>query len=1043
MLSIGKMGHGQEGYYLGKVAEGAEDYYSGEAEAEGYWLGDAAEDLGLQGKVDADQLTAMLTGTNPASGEPLGLRHVEDGIPGFDLTFSSPKSVSVLWALGGHPAAAEVKAAHAAAVESGLGYLQREACWTRRGPGGREFLKGNGFLAAGYVHRSSRAGDMQIHTHVLIANATFAEGRWTRLHHPSLYEHAKTASFIYEAHLRDELTRRLGVRWRKVENGLSDIEGFDPDHLRAFSTRREQILEAAGEGASARARQIATLATREAKDRDLTTESLRDLWREKAEEAGLTRESIRATLGHERQAPEGQVAVAEVEAAVTAHTSHFDRRDVIQAVANCLPAGAPGDEVEELADVYLATPDVIGIATTAKGERFTTRAIWELEQKALGTVEVMAATEDRAVVSEIVVSRVLAKRPSMKSDQEAMVGRLLGGGEGLVVVVGEAGTGKTYALTAAAEGWQVNGAELRVAAPTWRAANVLRSEGLQATSVASLLGEFDRAARRGEAALGHRSVLVVDEAGMVDSRNLARLIDHAQEADAKLVLIGDPAQLGEIEAGGLFASIAARTEPVVLDEVIRHRHELEREGAKLIREGEGREALSIYQGAERVTVSDDPLARREAMVSDWWRSYERGEDALMIAKRNAEVRELNVLARQQMKAAGRLGGEEVEVGGARFAAGDQVITRINDQRQSIYNRERWRVERVDEASERLWLVGIDTRGRVCVDSDYLGRLRERDGGPAIEHAYAATTYQAQGATVDTAFVMADPSMDRQEFYVATSRTREQTYLYATPEIQFDRDEFAPRSPHLREGLDHIAEAAGRDGSQVSAHDEALRQELGQLPADELSRRLHEVGAEAGAEALNQGAYRRLDERLREEIERLEWISAARRKMPEPRRWERRQGRAERELQEDRLFRREEGARRRIEQLRSERAELPEVNHEARAKVAVAEHVLAERERAAATAARLSPPGYIKSELGERSSDPTKAATWDKAVRGIEGYRVRNGVVDRDNALGPKPKDRAAEQQQRLAREQLQRAQHELGLKKQRSIERSMGLGIGR
>jgi conjugative relaxase-like TrwC/TraI family protein len=1021
MLSIGKMGAGQEGYYLGKVAEGAEDYYSGEGEAEGYWLGDAAEDLGLQGKVDADQLVAMLTATNPASGEPFGMQHVSDGpVPGFDLTFSSPKSVSLLWALGGSPVGAEVREAHAAAVDAALGYMQREACWTRRGKGGREFVHGDGFLAAGYTHRSSRAGDPQLHTHVLVANATSAEGRWTRLYHPAIYEHAKAAGYIYEAHLRDELTRRLGVRWNEVANGIAEIRGFDPDHLRAFSTRRQEILEAAGEGASARARQIATLATREAKDRDLTTESLRDLWRQKAEEIGLDREWIRATLGHERQAPEGRVAVAEVEAALTAHASHFDRRDVIQAVADCLPAGAPGNEVEELADAFIATPDVIGIATTAKGERFTTRTIWELERGALDRVEAMAAREDAAVVSEIIVSRVLGKRPSMKADQEAMVRRLLGGGEGLIVVVGEAGTGKTYALTAAAEGWAASGEELRVAAPTWRAANVLRSEGLQATSVASLLADLDRAAAGGEAALGRRAVLLVDEAGMVDSRAMARLVAHAQEDDAKLVLIGDPAQLGEIEAGGLFASIASRTEPVVLDEVIRHRHELERESAKLIREGEGREAISIYQGAERVTVSDDPLARREAMVADWWRSYERGDDALMIAKRNAEVAELNALAREQMKAAGRLRGEEIEVAGARFAAGDQVITRINDQRQNIYNRERWRVEGVDPASQRLWLVGIDTRGRVCVDSDYLGRLRERDGGPAIEHAYAATTYQAQGATVDTAFVMADPSMDRQEFYVATSRTREDTYLYATPEIQFDRDEFAPRSP-LREGLEHIAEAAERDGSQVSAHDEALRQELGQLPGDELLRRLHELRSEAGAERHNEDRHQRVEAEIDRQGEHLEQYRSASHPVHPSN---------------------EESALQRIEAARVEREQLPEVGHEARAKMAVAEHVLAERERAAATAARLSPPDYIKRELGERPSDPTKARAWDKAVRGIEGYRIRNGVRDRDNALGPKPKNRAKEAEQRRVRERLQRAQRELKLK-QRTLERSKGLGIGR
>jgi hypothetical protein len=233
------------------------------------------------------------------------------------------------------------------------------------------------------------------------------------------------------------------------------------------------------------------------------------------------------------------------------------------------------------------------------------------------------------VVDELIVGRILDKRPSMKPDQEPMVRRLLGGGEGLVIIVGEAGTGKTYALVAAAQGWAARPAELRVAAPTWRAANVLRSEGLEATSVARLLAELDRASAAGRQALAKGSVLVVDEAGMVDSRAMARLIDHAQEAEAKLVLIGDPAQLGEIEAGGLFSAIASRTEPVHLEEVIRHRHELEREGAKLIREGQGAEAISVYRGAERVTVSDDPLARREAMVADWWERYRDGEDALM------------------------------------------------------------------------------------------------------------------------------------------------------------------------------------------------------------------------------------------------------------------------------------------------------------------------------------------------------------------------------------------------------------------------------
>ncbi len=245
MLSIGKLGKGQERYYLDKVAEGAEDYYSGEGEVAGEWLGDAAEDLGLSGEVEAAQLEAMLTGRNPVDGEPLlGMRGVaaNGSVPGFDLTFSAPKSVSLLWGLGGPVAALEVKAAHREAVGAALDYMQREACWTRRGAGGSQFVKGNGYLAAGYVHRSSRNGDPQLHTHVLVANATKAEGKWTRLYHPAIYDHAKTASYIYEAHLRHELTRRLEVEWQPTRKGIAEIEGFADEHLRAFSTRRAEIL---------------------------------------------------------------------------------------------------------------------------------------------------------------------------------------------------------------------------------------------------------------------------------------------------------------------------------------------------------------------------------------------------------------------------------------------------------------------------------------------------------------------------------------------------------------------------------------------------------------------------------------------------------------------------------------------------------------------------------------------------------------------------------------------------------------------------------
>ena len=614
MLSIGKLGKGQERYYLDKVAEGAEDYYSGEGEEAGQWVGDAAEYLGLEGEVGEDQLVAMLTGRNPVDGEPLvGMRGVpaNGSVPGFDLTFSAPKSVSLLWGLGGAEVAAEVKAAHREAVQAALGYMQREACWTRRGAGGSEFLKGEGYLAAAYLHRSSRNGDPQLHTHVLVANATKADGRWTRLYHPAIYDHATTASYLYEAHLRDELSRRLGVEWQQTRKGIAEIEGFADEHLRAFSTRRAEILEAAGENASAASRQVATLATRKPKDLDISKVELRQRWRSKAEEIDLDRETIERTLGVRDPAERyPALTVQQLDRAVTEGRSHFDRRDAIQAVADSLRNGAQGADVERLADEFLAAESVIQIAESAKGSRYTTRRIWELEREALAAVERMSAGR-ASIAGELIAARVIESRPTLKADQREMVRRLLANPERIAVVIGEAGTGKSFAIVAAAEGWTQGGIDLRVAAPTWRAAGVLRSDGLPAVSVATLLSELDRGKQEGgNEALAHGSALVIDEAGMVDSASLARLVEHAERAEAKLVLLGDPEQLGEIEAGGLFRAIAERSDPIHLDEVIRHEHRVDREAAKLIREGEGGEALGLYVSEERVTVASDSDAMR-------------------------------------------------------------------------------------------------------------------------------------------------------------------------------------------------------------------------------------------------------------------------------------------------------------------------------------------------------------------------------------------------------------------------------------------------
>jgi conjugative relaxase-like TrwC/TraI family protein len=1043
MLSIGKLGKGQERYYLDKVAEGAEDYYSGEGEVTGEWLGDAAEDLGLSGEVEATQLEAMLTGRNPVDGEPLvGMRGVpaNGSVPGFDLTFSAPKSVSLLWGLGGPIAALEVKVAHREAVGAALSYMQREACWTRRGAGGSEFVQGNGYLAAGYVHRSSRNGDPQLHTHVLIANATKGpDGRWTRLYHPAIYDHAKTASYIYEAHLRHELTRRLGVEWQPTRKGIAEIAGFADEHLRAFSTRRAEILEAAGTDASARSMQVAALATRKPKEHDVGHGELLARWRSRADEIGLDHEAIARTFDPEaalRIEHPGAPAVSEAQLgrAVTAAASHFDRREAIQAVADSLRQGASGAEVERLADAFLASDSVIQIAESAKGPRYTTRRIWDLEREALAAAERMRA-QGPDPAGELIAARVIHARPTLKADQREMIRRLLTSPEGVAVVIGEAGSGKTFAVVAAAEGWAQAGIELRAAAPTWRAANVMRAEGLPASSIASLLLQLDRAEHEGGEGLPRESVLLIDEAGMVDSATLARLTFHAEQAQAKLVLVGDPEQLGEIEAGGMFRALAERTDPIHLDEVIRHRYDLDREAAKRIREGEGREALSLYRSSERVTVSPNADERREAMVRDWHESFERGEDAVMVAKQNAEVRRLNEIAREVRRQAGQLGRLEIEVGEAGFAAGDLVITRVNDPRTEIFNRERWRIAEVDAAERRMTLEGIDQAKAVEVGPDYLAQTNPHSDAPALEHAYAMTTYSAQGTTVDRAFVAADPSMDKQELYVAASRSREETFIYATPEIQTRREEIAPESPYLREGIPHIAEAAERDRAQLAAHDAALRSQFSGLPTEELVGRCEELRAVASREAAAERQLRDVQERIERAERQVERYDGQRE-------WAQELKRSFRKDELARIDRDEARSQERLTGLEAEARELPVPSGSARRELAVADRVLAERRELVVTAARISPPPYITKELGERPADPSKRWHWDRGVADIEHYRQRYGVKDRSSAFGPESKRSTERARQEQARRQLMETQRVLGLGQHKAKARALGRGLG-
>ena len=242
MLSSAKIGGASWRYYLERAASRSLEYYRGVGEAPGRWHGRGLGHLGLEpgGLVREQELEAMFArGLHPGTGNRLGRAWRTDAVTGYDLTFSAPKSVSALWALGSEDIATASMAAHCAAVRAGLAYLDLHAALSRRGTDGTEQISTGGLAAACFDHRTSRAGDPQLHTHALVINKVQCEdGRWRTLDGTELFEHKKSAGMVYQAALRNEMHARLGVTFDEVnEHGQAEIRGIPFDLLKLWSKR--------------------------------------------------------------------------------------------------------------------------------------------------------------------------------------------------------------------------------------------------------------------------------------------------------------------------------------------------------------------------------------------------------------------------------------------------------------------------------------------------------------------------------------------------------------------------------------------------------------------------------------------------------------------------------------------------------------------------------------------------------------------------------------------------------------------------------------
>ncbi len=799
MLSIAKVADAD--YYLKAIVSGIEDYYA-IGEEPGRWTAHTHELLDIYGQLEPAQLTAVLAGRRPITDAPL-IESANRKIPAFDLTFRAPKSVSLAFALSSPEMTAEITAAHDAAVDAALGYLERNAAVSRRGHNGIEQVSADGFIAAAFRHRTSRAADPHLHTHALVPNMVRStdDARWRTLDARHLYAHSLTAGYVYESHLRDELTRRLGVAWGPIVNGIADIDGLSKPVLRAFSTRREDIEHrmAALGTTSARGAEIAALDTRAAKVHTLNYADLVDDWAHRAANLNVWRITIDELADHQPRRSMARGWPDEVRrierhllgpAGLTERASTFDRRDVIRALASAYPQGATVALLEAHADAILRHHDVVKVidSTTQAlrsdngrtvtrvdtGARYSTKELMALEGRLVDAARARMGG-GAAVVPTGTVDAAIDRRPTLAMEQVAMVEELTTGGDGVAVVVAPAGAGKTFALAAAVDAWQSAGVAVHGAALSARAAAELEaSTGVASETLARLVVDLETI-RPGD-------VVIIDEFGMAPTRLVAPIFDRAAEVDAKLVLVGDPRQLPEIGAGGLLSGLGARLPPMELTENRRQRNEWERVALEQLRSGDVGKALTAYLEHDRMRAYETANEAKTQVVDDWLAARANGTDVIMLASRNADIADLNNLAHRYLVETGGVQGPAriVEVDDRRreFQAGDEVLFLRNDRRLGVRNGMRATIERVHPMGSVDLTVTTTDRQRIDVPRWYV------DQGH-LAHGYTMTIHKAQGLTCDTALVYATDDLYRELGYVALSRGRDLNVIYTTGDVKID------------------------------------------------------------------------------------------------------------------------------------------------------------------------------------------------------------------------------------------------------------------
>ena len=801
MMSLRALGNLGSGGGAARLAanyyqEHSADYYMDDVDHQGQWMGSGAQELGLEDAVDRSEFQLGLAGY--VAGEQVQNAGKENRQMGWDLTYSAPKSVSIVWAGADPSHRQEIEQAHQKAVECAFDYLEANTV-TRRGKGGY-IHESTGLVAARFNHYTSRAGDPQLHSHVVVSNFSVRnDGTVGTIDSRTFYEHRMAAGTLYQVELAWEM-KKLGYEIENGPGGTFRLSNVSQEAEKVFSKRDQEIDAIAQERGitTHKGTRSIVLATRPDKVNTSLIER-EETWKQEAREAGIGL-NAEHKLQEATNRKKGEYAIlSEAGTKLTAQESTFEYKDLLRETGRAAMGERSGQEVLDLARVAQEKGYVIGLEEGI----LTTPSMSKIEQGIMDRVERMVIKKQYGVDSSEAIERgIMTEKGNFKfSEEQENAIKTATGSSGIAVIQGRAGVGKSTMLAAVRESYEEQGYKVQgIALAGVAAQNLQKESGIESKTIASWL------LRPG---IDDKTVVIIDEAGMVGSKQMGEVLEKVYARQAKLVLVGDERQLQPIAAGGILHAIDQKVIQIapeyasVMEDIKRQREGWMKEVVKEAAQGHTGQALESLEEHKKIAVYHNATQARSALVDDYIeknaQDYSKG---IIVTNRAFDAQIINEEIRSKLKEQGQVEEKGIEFDNNKrtieIAKGDRVIFTRNNYDLDVRNGQRGMIEGVHKQAGTLDVILDNGETRKVNVQEY----------NHLDYGWASTTYKAQGATVERAAVFGysqESMASQQNTYVQISRAREETKLYIVAGERGIEREGLPKTIEMIERLEVINE----------------------------------------------------------------------------------------------------------------------------------------------------------------------------------------------------------------------------------------------